>query len=45
MRRKGRNKTFKAFSKILKDDQEWGYEYMLIIERKKLQLMAPYYED
>lgn len=45
MRRKGRNKTLKAFSKILMDDQEWDYEYMLIIERKKMQLMAPYYED
>ena len=44
MRRKSRNIAFKAFSKILMYDQDWDYEFMLIIERKKLQLMVPYYE-
>lgn len=38
-KRKGHN-VIKAYKKLLKDDQDWDYSFLLSLERKKLQRMA-----
>ncbi len=44
MKRKYKDKMSKAFSKILKYNHDWDYSFLLILERKKLQFMASYFE-
>ena len=45
MKRNRRNKTFRAYHKILKEDEDYDYQFLLALERKKLQMMIPYFEE
>lgn len=36
---KKKNKTFKAYEKILRNDHDWDYMYLLRLEKKKLTRM------
>lgn len=45
MKKSRKNKTFKAYEKILRDDKDFDYSYLLILERKKLQRMYDYFEN
>ena len=40
---KKKNKTFKAYEKILREDQDWDSNYLLALEKKKLERMYNYF--
>lgn len=42
---KKKNKTFKAYEKILRNDQDWEYNYLLSLEKKKLERMYDYFSN
>ena len=40
---KKKNKTFKAYEKILREDHDWDSSYLLTLEKKKLERMYDYF--
>ena len=42
---KKKNKTFKAYEKILRNDRDWEYNYLLSLEKKKLERMYDYFSN
>ena len=42
---KKKNKTFKAYEKILRRDQDWDSNYLLVLEKKKLERMYNYFSN
>ena len=40
---KKRNKTIKAYEKLLRKDQDWDYSYLISLEKKKLMRMFEYF--
>lgn len=43
MRKRKGNNVIKAYKKLLKNDKDWDYYYLLLLERKKLQRMAEHF--
>jgi hypothetical protein len=39
-----KNKTLRSYSKILKKDFDWDYDFLLILEKKKLSRMRDYFQ-
>lgn len=37
------NKTFRVYSKLLKDDRDWDFSYLLSLEKKKISRMFDYF--
>lgn len=42
---KKKNKTFKAYEEILREDQDWDSSYLLTLEKKKLERMYKYFSN
>lgn len=42
---KKKNKTFKAYEGILREDQDWDSRYLLTLEKKKLERMYEYFSN
>lgn len=42
---KKRNKTIKAYEKLLRKDRDWDYSYLISLEKKKLQRMFEYFSS
>ena len=42
---KKKNKTIKAYEKILREDQDWEFNYLLSLEKKKLERMYNYFSN
>lgn len=42
---KKKNKTFKAYEEILREDQDWDSNYLLTLEKKKLERMYKYFSN
>lgn len=45
MKRSRRNATIKSYEKILKNDFDWDWQYMLDLERHKLKRMYKYFTE
>ena len=43
--KKRKNKTFKAYSKLLKEDRDWDFGYLLSLEELKLKRMLKYFKE
>lgn len=41
--KKKNNKTFRVYSKLLKEDRDWDYSYLLSLEKKKISRMFDYF--
>lgn len=42
---KKKNKRFKSYEKILRNDKDWDFVYMIYLEKKKLQRMYTYFSE
>ena len=40
---KKKNKTFKAYEKLLREDHDWDYSFLISLEKKKLKRMYDYF--
>ncbi|MBR1520123.1 MAG: hypothetical protein IJ635_02685 [Bacteroidaceae bacterium] len=43
MRKDRKNNPIRAYKRLLKDDRDWDYGYLLVLERKKLGRMYAYF--